>query len=201
MIKEAIILVGKSVRLEPLEIHHVPDLMKVALKNQDEFGHTFVPLSNEESDRYFVQALNLRHNHLAYPFVMLVDGRVIGTTRYTDIDWQNKTLGIGYTWFDKKYYGTAVNVESKYLLFKYAFEELGFMRIKIRVDSLNKRSRRAVKALGTTLEGIMRKHKITSNGRIRHTALYSILDDEWPDVKPMLQERIRKKAGANSKRK
>ncbi len=193
MIEKDLILSASLVRLEPLQIHHIPDLMEVAVRNQDEFGHTYVPMNVEQGDEYFTEVLMLRRENLAYPFVKIVDDKIIGTTRYTDIDWRNKTLGIGYTWFDRAYYGTAVNAESKYLLFKHAFEEMGFMRIQIRVDSLNQRSRRAVKALGTTLEGILRNHKIAAGGRIRHTALYSIIDSEWPEAKIMLEQRIKRK--------
>ncbi len=193
MIDKNLVLSASLVRLEPLQIHHIPDLMAIAVRNQDEFGHTHVPMTVEEGDKYFTEVLMLRRDKLAYPFVIIVDNKVIGTTRYTDIDWRNKTLGIGYTWFDREYYGTAVNAESKYLLFKHVFEDMGFMRIQIRVDSLNQRSRRAVKALGTSLEGILRKHKIAAGGRIRHTALYSIIDDDWPAAKVRLEQRIQTK--------
>jgi len=193
MFEKDLVLTASLVRLEPLQIHHIPDLMEIAVRNQDEFGHTFVPMTVKQGDEYFTEVLMLRREKLAYPFVKIVDNKIIGTTRFTDIDWHNKTLGIGYTWFDKAYYGTAVNAQSKYLLFKHVFEEMGFMRIQIRVDSLNQRSRRAVKALGTTLEGILRNHKIAAGGRIRHTALYSIVDSEWPAAKPILEKRIEKK--------
>jgi RimJ/RimL family protein N-acetyltransferase len=82
---------------------------------------------------------------------------------------------------------TGVNTEAKYLLLKHAFETLGCMRVELKTDSLNEKSRAAILRIGGREEGTFRNHMITASGRIRHTVYFSIVDSEWPAVKGRLQ--------------
>jgi RimJ/RimL family protein N-acetyltransferase len=97
---------------------------------------------------------------------------------------------IGWTWVARDWQRTAVNTEAKYLLLRHAFESLGCMRVELKTDSLNERSRAAILRVGAKEEGIFRNHMITSSGRIRHAAYFSIIDSEWPGVKARLEARL-----------
>lgn len=99
-------------------------------------------------------------------------------------------LEIGWTWVAPAWQRSAVNTEAKYLLLRHAFETLGCMRVELKTDSLNERSRAAILRIGAREEGIFRNHMITSTGRIRHTVYFSIIDSEWPDVKARLQNKL-----------
>jgi len=97
---------------------------------------------------------------------------------------------IGWTWIAPPWQRTAINTEAKYLLLKHAFEKLGCIRVELKTDSLNERSRAAILRIGAREEGTFRNHMITSTGRFRHTVYFSILDSEWPEVKSRLQARL-----------
>ena len=121
----------------------------------------------------------------AIPFaIVLIDtGQAIGSTRYGNIDRGNRRLEIGWTWIGRAWWRTGVNTECKLLLLQHAFEVLGCARVELKTDTLNRRSRAALLRIGATEEGSLRKHILTESGRWRDTVYYSILDDEWPDVK------------------
>lgn len=104
-----------------------------------------------------------------------------------DIDYQQKRLEIGFTWITPTKWRTPINTECKYLLLKYAFEQLSVNRVQIKTDHENKRSQAAIERLGAKKEGILRNHMIRSNGTIRNTVVYSIIDSEWSDVKLRLE--------------
>lgn len=113
--------------------------------------------------------------------------QIIGSTRFLDIDYQQKRLEIGFTWITPTKWRTPINTECKYLLLKYAFEQLSVNRVQIKTDHENKRSQAAIERLGAKKEGILRNHMIRSNGTIRNTVVYSIIDSEWSDVKLRLE--------------
>jgi RimJ/RimL family protein N-acetyltransferase len=98
----------------------------------------------------------------------------------------DRGLEIGSTWLTPAVWRTAVNTECKLLLLRHAFETLGCIRVQIKTDALNKRSRRAIERLGAQFEGILRQHMVVRDGRYRDTAMYSIIDTEWPAVKAKL---------------
>ena len=129
---------------------------------------------------------------VALPFAIVekATGRVIGSTRYGNIDRGHHRVEIGWTWVARDWQRTAVNTEAKYLLLKHAFETLGCMRVEFKTDSLNERSRAAILRLGAREEGIFRNHMITASGRIRHTVYFSIIDSEWPVVKGRLEAKL-----------
>jgi RimJ/RimL family protein N-acetyltransferase len=101
---------------------------------------------------------------------------------------------IGWTWYGRDYQRTAVNTESKYLLLRHAFETLGCIRVELKTDALNERSRKAILRIGAKEEGLFRHHILMPSGRIRDTAYFSIIDDEWPDVKARLEEMLASRA-------
>ena len=186
-------LEGAHVRLEPLAKGHLAGLAEVGL---DEELWRWIPTAvrtREEMAGYIETALNEQERGVSLPFAILekATGRSIGSTRYGNIDRTHHRVEIGWTWVAREWQRTAMNTEAKYLLLKHAFESLGCMRVELKTDSLNEKSRAAILRIGAKEEGIFRNHMITASGRIRHSAYYSIIDSEWPAVKARLEARLR----------
>ncbi|HET7230241.1 MAG TPA: GNAT family protein [Longimicrobium sp.] len=183
---------GRHVRLVPLTPEHIPALWEAA--NEEEIWRWTLNQMHGEDDvrRYVREALEKQAAGVAIPFVTTeaATGRVIGSTRYHNIDHENRRVEIGYTWIAGPWRRTPVNTEAKYLMLRYAFEMLGCVRVELRTDALNTRSRNAILRIGATEEGILRKHMRTESGRFRDTVYFSILDDEWPAVKQRLEEQL-----------
>src|SRR5258708_7632647 len=127
-----------------------------------------------------------RGESVVFATVERSSGRVIGSTRYMNIDRANRRVEIGSTWIAPAWQRTAVNTEAKFLMLRHAFETWGCMRVELKTDALNLKSRNAILRLGAKEEGTLRKHLVTSTGRIRDTVYFSILDTEWPQVKTNL---------------
>ena len=120
----------------------------------------------------------------------MASGRAIGSTRFAAIDVENRRVEIGYTWIAPAWQRTPVNTEAKYLMFRHAFETLGCVRVELKTDSLNERSRNAIARVGATQEGIFRNHMVTHSGRLRHSVYFSIIDADWPAVKVTLEAKL-----------
>ena len=195
MFLDPVILHGKTVRLEPLQALHFDALMQIARQSPAEFRFTSTPVNQEQQESYFGYAFRMRDAGRAYPWVMIdpVDNSVAGTTRLYDANWDYRHCLLGYTWFDTRLFGTAFNVESKYLMLKYAFEELQLIRVQMNTDSRNARSLRAIKALGASYEGTLRSSQINKDGYIRDNLIFSIIAQEWPAIKARLEQRIQAK--------
>jgi RimJ/RimL family protein N-acetyltransferase len=116
--------------------------------------------------------------------------RAIGSTRYLDIQTQNRGLEIGWSWLTPTVQRTGVNTECKYLLLRHAFEQLGMIRVQLKTDSRNLQSQRAIERLGAVKEGTLRNHMILPDGYYRHSVYYSIIESEWPTVKAGLEEKM-----------
>jgi N-acetyltransferase len=192
MIVEPVTLEGKHVRLEPLSPAHHAALAEVGL---DEELWRWIPApvrTPEEMRAYIETALREQAAGTALPFstVERATGRPIGSTRFANIDRANRRVEIGWTWIARPWQRTAVNTEAKYLMLRHAFETLGCIRVELKTDSLNQRSRHAILRIGAQEEGTFRNHMITSSGRVRHSVYYSIIDSEWPAVKARLLERL-----------
>ena len=188
-----VLLEGARVRLEPLVKEHLAGLAAVGL---DEELWRWIPTpvrTPEEMAAYIEAALNEQERGLALPFAIVekATGRAIGSTRYANIDRTHRRVEIGWTWVAREWQRTAINTEAKYLLLKHAFETLGCMRVELKTDSLNERSRAAILRIGAREEGIFRNHMITASGRVRHTVYFSIIDSEWPAVKAGLEATLR----------
>jgi N-acetyltransferase len=182
-------LEGRHVRLEPLSQSHHADLSAVGL---DEELWRWIPTpvgTPQEMFAYIAAALDEQSRGVSLPFALVekAGDRAIGSTRYGNIDRAHHRVEIGWTWLAPAWQRTAINTEAKYLLLKHAFETLGCIRVELKTDSLNERSRAAILRIGAREEGTFRNHMITASGRIRHTVYFSILDSEWPDVRSRLQ--------------
>jgi RimJ/RimL family protein N-acetyltransferase len=117
-------------------------------------------------------------------------GRVIGSTRFLSIDAHHRRLEIGYTWIAPAWQRTAANTEAKLLMLRHAFDTLGALRVEFKTDSLNERSRAALAAIGATEEGTLRNHMVTDSGRRRHSVYFSVIQEEWPSVRQLLEARL-----------
>jgi RimJ/RimL family protein N-acetyltransferase len=139
-------------------------------------------------DSYFDAALDKNGLGGQQTFVIKKtdDNSIIGMTRFYEISPKEKTVLIGYTWYVPAVWGKVYNKECKLLLLQYAFENMKFNRVELRVAHQNVRSQKAVEKIGAVKEGILRKHGYRNDGSIRHTVVYSIIDDEWPQTKEKL---------------
>jgi N-acetyltransferase len=185
-------LEGMHVRLEPLAKAHLKGLAEIGL---DEELWRWIPTpvrTTEEMAAYIATALKEQEQGVSLPFAIVEEalGRAIGSTRYGNIDRTHHRVEIGWTWVAREWQRTAMNTETKYLLLRHAFETLGCMRVELKTDSLNERSRAAISRIGAREEGIFRNHMITASGRIRHTVYFSIIDSEWPAVKARLEAKL-----------
>jgi N-acetyltransferase len=185
-------LEGRHVRLVPLTLRHVPGLWEAG-NDEEIWRWTLSQLRSEDDMRRYVDAaLEKQEAGIAIPFATTeaATGRVIGSTRYHAIEPPNRRVEIGYTWIGRQWQRTPVNTEAKYLMLRYAFETLGCIRVELRTDALNTRSRNAIMRIGGVEEGILRRHMRTDSGRFRDTVYFSILEDEWPTVKRRLEEKL-----------
>ena len=193
MVITPVILEGRHVRLEPLALEHAARLAEVGL---DANLWTWIPTpvrTPEEMSAYVQTALKEQAAGSALPFALTEKstGRTVGSTRYGNIDCDHHRVEIGWTWVARQWQRTPINTETKYLLLRHAFETLGCIRVELKTDSLNERSRAAILRIGARQEGIFRNHMITASGRIRHTVYFSIVDSEWPEVKARLEAKLR----------
>lgn len=132
-----------------------------------------------------------RGESIVFTTIETASGRVIGSTRFMNIDRNNRRVEIGSTWIAPAWQRTAMNTEAKYLMLRHAFEEWGCFRVELKTDALNEKSRNAILRLGAKEEGTLRRHVVTWTGRVRDSVYFSILDSEWPEVKVRLEEKLR----------
>lgn len=189
---QPVVLEGRHVRLEPLSLNHHAQLCQVGLDEELlRWTESYKP-TLEGLREYIETALTLQGQGMALPFAVVSKeaDQAIGSTRYGNIDRANRRVEIGWTWYGRDYQRTAVNTESKYLLLRHAFETLGCIRVELKTDALNERSRKAILRIGAKEEGIFRRHMLMPSGRIRDTAYFSIIDDEWLDVKARFEKML-----------
>lgn len=184
-------LQGRHVKLELLNQTHVPELRQLARNPRIwEYTKTLIVDGsyNAQFDRYIATAFDERNTGMQVSFVMrdAVNGNIMGMTRYYRIEPGMKRLAIGYTWYVPEYWGKVHNKECKLMLLQYAFETLGYQRVEFEVAHHNERSQKAVKKIGGVQEAILRKHGLHADGSIRHTVVFSIIDDEWEETKAKL---------------
>jgi RimJ/RimL family protein N-acetyltransferase len=177
-------LVGRIVRVEPIEERHRPGLREAAEREPQ--IHRYTNLYSFGFDRWFDLALGAERE---VPFVVVVDGRPVGSTRYLNVEPFHRRVEIGWTWLERAQWGTGANVETKFLLLRHAFEQWGAMRVEFKTDARNLRVRGALLGIGGRFEGIFRKHMVLPDS-VRDSAWYAIVDDEWLEVSRMLQEKI-----------
>jgi N-acetyltransferase len=187
-------LEGAAVRLEPIRLEHAPLLWDV-VKNDVADTFRWIPYSMatpEDFQRVVEKALTELQRGESLPFVTVErsSGRVIGSTRYMNIDVANRKVEIGSTWIAPAWQRSAINTEAKYLMLRHAFEQWGCIRVELKTDALNQKSRNAILRIGAKEEGTLRQHMITYTGRLRDTVYFSILEKEWPEVKQRLETRL-----------
>jgi len=189
------ILKGSHVTLLPLKYNHIDELLNAAtIGDLNKLWYTNIPNQNNIKE-YIETAINGYNRGHMLPFVVKYNStnKIIGTTRFLNADHINKRIEIGSTWYAKKYHKTAVNTECKYLLLRHAFEKLNSIAVEFRTHYHNLPSRNAILKLGAKQDGILRNHRITNQGIIRDTVVFSILNSEWPTVKYSLNFRIKNK--------
>lgn len=199
---EPLTLEGKFVRLEPLSAEHSAPLWNIA-KNDAEDIFRWIPSSMRSLDdlRAAVnKALGEQQRGESVPFATVErgSGKVIGSTRFMNIDRANRRVEIGSTWIAPPWQRTVINTEAKYLMLRHAFEQWGCLRVELKTDALNQKSRNAILRIGAKEEGTLRRHLVTWTGRVRDTIYFSILDSEWPEVKKRLEAKLEQTEGAPS---
>ncbi|MHA6532037.1 GNAT family N-acetyltransferase [Paenibacillus sp. BAC0078] len=188
-------LKGSFIRLVPMEESHRPELVEL-LQNPQIWEFTWRKISTVEQVNELIEtALANKENGSEIPFVMIErsSGKVIGTSRIKNLDRTHRNAEIGGTWISPDFWRTSANTESKSLLLHYCFEELGLIRIDFTIVGGNLRSQRAIERIGAVREGVLRKHRTTSDGTVLDNVLYSIIDDEWPAVKANLHYLLHEK--------
>jgi len=183
-------LEGRHVRLEPLRPEHTSVLWEIAK------DHQWIPYrlqSVEDFEKFNRQVLDEQARGLTVPFATVerASNAVVGTTRFMNMDFPNRKVEIGSTWIAPRWQRTVVNTEAKYLMLCHAFEVWKCLRVELKTDALNQRSRQAILRLGAKEEGTLRKHMLTYNGRQRDSVYFSILDTEWPQAKTGLESKLR----------
>ena len=192
MIPPSCVLYGETVRLEPLGLEHLEQLTPIALVPE---VNRWMPQSLTTSDEvgvYLQDALRAQGIGTALPFATIEQktGRVIGSTRFGNIDLSHRRVEIGWTFLAPEWQRTKANTEAKYLMLCHAFESLECIRVEFKTDALNHKSRQAILRLGAQEEGTFRNHMIVAGGRLRDTVYFSILAHEWPAVKYRLQVKL-----------
>jgi RimJ/RimL family protein N-acetyltransferase len=187
-------LEGSAVRLEPIRREHAELFWEVA-KNDLEDIFRWIPyaMKSREDFRTLIEkafAEQERGESVVFATVERGSGRVVGSTRFMNIDRANRRVEIGSTWIAPVWQQTAVNTEAKYLMLRHAFEVWGCMRVELKTDALNQKSRHAILRIGAKEEGTLRRHLVTWTGRVRDTVYFSILEDEWVEVKSGLESRL-----------
>ncbi|HDR9483646.1 TPA: GNAT family N-acetyltransferase [Burkholderia aenigmatica] len=186
------ILTGERVELRPLDPSDRQALLDAAADGQLwNLKVTVVP-GPETIDAYIATALQGRATGTVMPFAIVdrASGRVIGSTRFWKIDRKNRKLEIGHTWLSESAQRTRANTEAKWLLLGYAFDVLQCVRVQFTTDELNEKSRAAILRLGAKQEGIVRHERIMPDGRKRNSVRFSIIDDEWPEVRARLLAKL-----------
>jgi RimJ/RimL family protein N-acetyltransferase len=206
----AVILEGRRVRLEPLSLDHAAPLAQAAAESRESYGFTRVPADLAAMTSYIEAALADRRTGLALPFAVCDrdSQAVVGSTRFLDLDYWSwppawppgrttprpdavpTVAEIGSTWLAASAQRTGCNREAKLLMLGHAFDAWGVLRVTLKTDSRNARSRRAIERIGGRFEGIRRAHARAVDGTVRDTAYYSIVADEWPGVRAALKARI-----------
>ncbi|MFF3605072.1 GNAT family N-acetyltransferase [Streptomyces sp. NPDC002463] len=204
---EGPVLEGAFVRLEPLGHHHADGLAEAAEEDRDSYRYTWVP-RREQVGAYIDTQLGRAADGRLAPYVQVdrVKGRIVGATSFWEPrPWPSGeglcAIEIGFTWLAASAQGTGVNTEAKYLLFRHAFENWGVARVDLTTDARNARSRAAIASVGASFEGVLRNSAGSwvpgEEGRLRDTAVFSVIAEEWPERRTALEARL---AGVRERR-
>jgi len=193
-------LEGSVVRLEPLRREHGRLFWEIAKDDLDDIFRwiPYAMKTPQDFERLIGKAFEEqeRGESVVFATVERKSGQTVGSTRFMNIDRINRRVEIGSTWIAPAWQRTAINTEAKYLMLRHAFEVWKCMRVELKTDALNQKSRNAILRIGAKEEGTLRRHLITWSGRVRDTVYFSILDNEWPEAKAKLEVmRARSQAG------
>ena len=181
-----VVLQGRHVRLEPLGPQHAADLAEELGDDDDVWRWLVAPPGDEAGMAAFIDgALAERAGGERFPFVAveLASGRAVGSSSYLDIAPRDRRIEIGWTFYARRVWRTAVNTEAKLLLLGHAFDDLGYERVALKTHHRNERSQAAIARLGATREGVLRHHMVDRYGQWRDSVYFSILSAEWPGVR------------------
>jgi ribosomal-protein-alanine N-acetyltransferase len=188
---EPVTLEGKRLRVEPLSERHAADLRRLADAELFTYIQQIAPSEwTEEGFKAYVRRLLALPGWYYFAMVLKESEGAVGVSSYSDVRPEHRGLEIGGTWIARPYQGTFVNPECKYLLLRHAFETLGAIRVQLKTDLRNVQSQRNIEKLGAKKEGVLRKHMLLPDGYQRDSVMYSITDEEWPDVGARLAERL-----------
>lgn len=192
---EPVTLTGRHlVVLEPLEAGHADELLEAA-RDGELWKLWYTSVASPDAVLGYVDAaLKMQHEQGALAFVVRrkSDGRIVGSTRYFNVDAKNRRLEIGHTWYSRSAQRTGINTEAKLILLKHAFEALDCIAVEFRTHWFNFQSRTAIARLGAKQDGVLRNHQIAPNGTLRDTVVFSIIASEWPTVKAHLRAMLDK---------
>jgi RimJ/RimL family protein N-acetyltransferase len=185
------VLEGRIVRLEPMSLEHEEGLWHASREPETwRWLSSVQPQTRGEWSSWIEQALAARAEGTEIPLVTICHNEIVGSTRFLALRPEHRSVEIGWTWLHPSAWNTGANVEAKLLQLGHAFDVWSCRRVELKTDALNERARRALEALGATFEGIHRKHMLVRGGENRDSAWYSVTDDEWPEVRARLEERV-----------
>lgn len=187
---EPVRLQGRTIRLEPLTLDHAPGLWPHAGPEVFQWLADLPRDGSYEAFRDWIGEILHKPASLTFAMILAGTGEPAGVSGYLEIRPEHRGLEVGRTWIGKANQGTRINPESKLLLLRHAFETLGVLRVQLKTDLLNLQSQRAIEKLGAVREGVLRRYQIRSNGVIRDTVVYSILAEEWPEIRARLEARL-----------
>lgn len=195
MLIEPVVLEGEFVRLEPMRFDHLPALTEVGLEESLWKWTTDQIKEAADLEKYVRDALAAQAAGDALPFVTIerASSTIVGSTRFANLDAANRKGEIGWTWINPGWQRTVVNTEAKLLMLTHAFETWKCIRVELKTDANNAKSRAAIARIGGVEEGTLRNHMITKSGRFRDSVYFSIIESEWPDVKARLGEMIQRR--------
>ncbi|HEU4495795.1 MAG TPA: GNAT family N-acetyltransferase [Flavobacterium sp.] len=192
-----LILENDIVLLRPLELSDFENLVEFSVNEPEIWKYSLIPADSPDNiKRYIEAALEGRKEKKQYPFIVYdkTKKRHAGCTRFYQIDFANESLHIGYTWYGKDFQGTGLNKNCKLLLLDYAFENMGIFRVEFRADNNNEKSVAAMKSIGCTAEGVLRKENLLYTGYRRDTIILSMLKEEWLEaLRKKLEDKINSK--------
>lgn len=180
------------VLLRPIQLEDAEEVAAVATDERI-WEHIAYTLATEEDVTNYVQkqvALNEKGERIVLVIIDKITNKIIGSTSIYDFSFEHARCEIGSTWLTPAYWRTAINTNCKYLLFQHLFEEKNFNRIQIKTDNRNIRSQQAIERIGAKFEGQLRRHMLRKDGSLRDTMMYSIIREEWPEVKAKLESLI-----------
>lgn len=188
---EPVVLENEFVRLEPVDERHREGLRSAA-RESALFDYMPADLSGADFDKWFAWSRGLigKGQEMPYAVIAKPSGRIVGSTRFLNIEPAHKRMEIGHTFYARDSWSSAVNPSCKFLMFEYGFDHLEWNRVELKCDARNERSRAAILKLGAKEEGTLRKHMVLRDGFVRDTIYFSVVASEWPDVRTGLRNRL-----------